>query len=57
MHEQIFASLAIINVEFENKRDHIDNFVPFVAGILCETKDEVVSSDELQSRIFQRFKN
>ena len=49
------ASLAILKVNWDQGRDYIQNFVPFIAEALRSTDAEVVSIPEIQSKIAELF--
>ena len=49
------TSLAIIKVSFDNGRDYIGNFLPFVGHCLLHSGDDVVALGPLQSEIKAQF--
>lgn len=55
MTSQLFASLAIIKVNWEQGQDYIENFVPFVAECLRTAPQSEVSLPQLQTAIAQEF--
>ena len=55
MSNQSLISLAIIKTNWENKRDYIGNFVPFVAECIKESPHSAVSLPELQSGIQDKY--
>jgi len=55
MPGQLFTSLAIIKVNWEQGQDYIENFVPFVAECLRSAPQPEVSLPQLQTAIADEF--
>lgn len=54
--ENLITSLAILKVNWDIlRKDHIENFVPFVIEALRNTPNKVVSLQELQNTISEHF--
>jgi hypothetical protein len=55
MQDSVIASLAILKVNWDEGRDYIDNFVPFVAECLRRAPHPEVSLPDLQAALVQHF--
>lgn len=55
MRIRAVASLAILKVNWDHRRDYIQNFVPFVLEALRVSGSEVVSIPEVQAQIAELF--
>ena len=55
MNGQVITSLAILKVNWDRKKRHIDNFVPFVAECLRLTPQKEVSLVQVQEMISNNF--
>ena len=55
MATEVITSLAILLVNWDQGRDYIDNFVPFVGQCIIGLNPEVVSSQELQERLHRDY--
>ena len=49
------AAVAILKVNWDERRDYIGNFVPLVAHCLRESAEEAVSVPELQESVLETF--
>lgn len=53
---ETLSALAILKVNWDRfNQDYIENFVPFVAEVLRQSKDEVVSLQDLQEGVRNHF--
>lgn len=55
MPNSIIPSLAILKVNWDNDRDHIENFVPFVGECLRIAPQPEVSVGDLQAAVQNTF--
>ena len=55
MSQTVVTSLAILNVNWNRKRDYIENFVPFVSDCLRAASQDEVSLQQLQADVVARF--
>lgn len=55
MATEAITSLAILLVNWDDGKDYIDNFVPFVGQCIISLNPEVVSSQELQELLQRDF--
>jgi hypothetical protein len=53
--ERNLVALGIVNVNWNEQRDSVGNFVPFVAQALKDSSDDVVALADLQQAITARF--
>lgn len=55
MAEQVLTSLAILKVNWNKGKDYIENFIPFIANCLLNSKSKEISISELQNEVFNTF--
>ena len=56
MSNSLIVSLAFLKVNSDsNGKDYLDNFLPLVAECLRESKDSVISINNLQNDLKERF--
>ncbi len=55
MAQRVIPSLAILKVNFDERQDYIDLFVPFVAECLRSARQPEVSLPELQASVADSF--
>lgn len=53
--DDLAASLAILKVNYDQGRSHLDTFLPFLVEVLREGATEVLSAVELQHQIWVEF--
>jgi len=55
MATEAITSLAILLVNWDEGKEYIDNFVPFIGQCIIDLKPEVVSSQEVQEKLHREY--
>lgn len=55
MAQDLIPSLAILKVNWDERRDYIDNFVPFVAECIRTVPQPQISVSQLQTAVGEKF--
>lgn len=51
LHPLTIPTLAVVKVNWDERHDYIQNFVPLIAHSLAQNPEEAISLSEVQSRV------
>lgn len=55
MTERLLTSLAILKANWDEGRSYLDNFLPFIADVLCSASGPAVTAKEVRDAMESRF--